>query len=132
MKLPITKEYLQRFDKNTYIIEEENKIRFEYYDILIKHIVDGIKYKLLHQPSTQLKLEPQFTWKYLELLPLWNTYMTYGKNGDLVAFYQKNRDPYNKINEYYIYEFLEIVKNNFKGCNIIVDPLKTYIIIDWS
>jgi hypothetical protein len=132
MNLPTTKEYLQNFDKNKYMVDEDNKIKFEYYDILIKHIADGIKYKLLHQPSVRLKLEPQFTWKYLELLPLWNTYMTYGKNGDLVAFYQKNRNPFEKVQEYYIHEFVGLLKDNFIGCKIIVDPLKIYIIIDWS
>jgi hypothetical protein len=27
---------------------------------------------------------------------------------------------------------VEKLKENFIGCNIIVDPLNTYIIIDWS
>jgi hypothetical protein len=132
MDLPITKEYLQRFDQIKYFANEENKIRFEYYKLLIQHIRDGIKYKLLNQPATQLKLEPQFTWKYLELLPLWSNYMTYGKNGDLIAFYQKNRNPYEKVQEHYIHEFVGLLKDNFIGCNIIVDPLKIYIIINWS
>ena len=31
-----------------------------------------------------------------------------------------------------ITRFLEMVKGDFVGCAIIVDPLKTYLIIDWS
>ena len=29
-------------------------------------------------------------------------------------------------------QFIEKLKENFIGCNFIIDPLKTYIIIDWS
>ena len=36
----------------------------------------------------------------------------------------------------YINEFIDKLtdklKENFIGCDIIIDPLKTYIIIDWS
>jgi hypothetical protein len=29
-------------------------------------------------------------------------------------------------------ELLEAIKNTFPDCTIIVDPLETYIVIDWS
>jgi hypothetical protein len=29
-------------------------------------------------------------------------------------------------------QFIEKLKENFIGCDFIIDPLKTYIIIDWS
>ena len=29
-------------------------------------------------------------------------------------------------------ELLEAIKNSFLGCTILIDPLETYIIIDWS
>lgn len=32
----------------------------------------------------------------------------------------------------YLPQFIEKLKETFIGCDIIVDPLKTYLIIDWS
>ena len=32
----------------------------------------------------------------------------------------------------YLYRFIDKLKETFIGCDIIVDPLKTYLIIDWS
>jgi hypothetical protein len=32
----------------------------------------------------------------------------------------------------YLPEFIDLLKENFIDCDIIVDPLKTYLIIDWS
>jgi len=43
-----------------------------------------------------------------------------------------NYRPTNFITLDDIPRFIEMVKNDFVGCAIIVDPLKTYIIIDWS
>ena len=32
----------------------------------------------------------------------------------------------------YLPRFVEKLKETFVGCDIIIDPLKTYLIIDWS
>ena len=32
----------------------------------------------------------------------------------------------------YLPQFIDKLKETFIGCDIIVDPLKTYLIIDWS
>ena len=37
-----------------------------------------------------------------------------------------------QIEARYLSRFIEKLKETFIGCDIIVDPLKTYIIIDWS
>ena len=34
--------------------------------------------------------------------------------------------------EKYLPEFIELLQSTFVGCNITMDPLKTYLIIDWS
>ena len=43
-----------------------------------------------------------------------------------------NYRPRNIITLEHIPRFVDMVKESFIGCAIIVDPLKTYIIIDWS
>jgi len=43
-----------------------------------------------------------------------------------------NYRPRNSITLEHIPRFIKMVEENFIGCTIIVDPLKTYIIIDWS
>jgi hypothetical protein len=39
---------------------------------------------------------------------------------------------YNRIQIEYLSLLIDKVKEVFIGCNIIIDPLKTYLIIDWS
>lgn len=38
----------------------------------------------------------------------------------------------NSINSILLPQFIDKLKEVFIGCDIIVDPLKTYVIIDWS
>jgi hypothetical protein len=39
---------------------------------------------------------------------------------------------HNRIQIEYLPIFIDKVKETFVGCDIIIDPLKTYLIIDWS
>ena len=36
------------------------------------------------------------------------------------------------VSERLIPEFIEKIRENFIDCDVIVDPLRTYLIIDWS
>jgi len=36
------------------------------------------------------------------------------------------------VNHTHLPQFIEKLKEIFIGCDIIIDPLKTYLIIDWS
>jgi hypothetical protein len=36
------------------------------------------------------------------------------------------------VDHKYLPQFIEKLKETFIGCDIIIDPLKTYLIIDWS
>jgi hypothetical protein len=42
------------------------------------------------------------------------------------------RQLHNRIQIEYLPIFIDKLKENFVGCDIIIDPLKTYLIIDWS
>ena len=111
MELPITKETLLNFNKNEYIKKE--KARFEYYKFMLESIRDSIKDHLLNNT----KSETFFIWRGLQIIA--NYYSSNNQNS------QTNKDLY-------INEFIELVKENFIDCNIISDPLKTYLIIDWT
>jgi hypothetical protein len=43
-----------------------------------------------------------------------------------------NHQDRNSPKKDYIPIFIDKVKEVFIGCDIIIDPLKTYLIIDWS
>ena len=45
---------------------------------------------------------------------------------------QFSNRPYVYIRDRLLSRFIEKLKENFIGCDIIIDPLKTYLIIDWS
>ena len=54
-------------------------------------------------------------------------------NTSIDKYYNKYKCSFdtNQYNEF-IDKLTDKLKENFIGCDIIIDPLKTYIIIDWS
>lgn len=110
MKFPITRESLQAFD----IAKEQEELQEEE---LQKHFI--------------LKLESICN----------NLKQTMPSNSKEKRFVLRNITegwPINvgqkvniKIDEYHS-RLIEKLKETFIGCDIIMDPLKTYIIIDWS
>jgi hypothetical protein len=51
---------------------------------------------------------------------------------NLIRITMMNHEARSSTKKDYIPIFIDKVKELFIGCNIIIDPLKTYIIIDWS
>lgn len=111
MKFPITRKDLQAFDyvkEKEEEKEEENQKQF-------KQILDGLckefqKNMLLNSRGKK------FVWK---------------KGGIDSIRYLGCRSRDDEIDKY-LPMFIEKLKELFIGCDIIIDPLKTYIIIDWS
>jgi len=113
MKFPITRETLQAFD-----ITKERAEQYE--EDIEKHLT-----LILDQLCTEFKQNingniqsKQFVWRNIRLLISMRT------TDGIVA--QPNQK------DILISKFIEKLKGCFIGCNVIVDPLKTYIIIDWS
>jgi hypothetical protein len=120
MKFPITREELQSY--NTSIIMQqkiEENINIKISEI-IKNICDDFEQNLLNNLN-----QKKFVW-------YWR-----GRDGiDTIIRYSSGRyglsDTYglsyieNKKND-----FMNLLRELFIGCNIICDPLQTYIIIDW-
>jgi len=106
MKFPITRESLQAFDyakAQADIIEEEIQKR-------LTQILDQLCREFKQSMPSNLR-EKKFVWRQLD-----NIRMISGHN---------NPDKY-------LHQFIEKLKETFVGCDIIIDPLKTYLIIDWS
>ena len=111
MKFPITREALLSFDQPTLNAENtEEDIR----KMLIGDIY-GICDELKRNMSVY-SLEKKFVWRGLIDITRMRTY---------------GLRQLPSIDEY-IPHIREKLKRTFIGCGIIIDPLKTYITIDWS
>ena len=116
MKFPITRESLQAFDyakEQEELKEEEIQKRFtQLIDIICSEIQQNMFSK-----------EKKYVWRNLHLARNLHTNIHLGCG--VTTNISKNIDDY-------LPQFIEKLKETFIGCDIIVDPLKTYLIIDWS
>ena len=117
MKFPITREALQEFD---YAKDQEELMEKEVQKSL-NQLVDIIC-KEVQQSMRSLSKEKKYVWRNIHL-----------------ARHLNIRTSLNHLNimnttimDAYLPQFIEKLKETFIGCDIIVDPLKTYLIIDWS
>ena len=111
MKFPITRESLQAFD----YAKEQQEIKEEEIEKSLSLILQHL-FKQFQQSMPSISKEKKFIWRNMlsikQLSPG-------GSIGDMEKAVHLPR-------------FIEKLKETFVGCDIIVDPLKTYIIIDWS
>jgi len=110
MKFPITRESLQAFDyakEQEELKEEELQKRIE---IVLENLCETFKMNI--RSNSQQK---KFVWQ----LNYFNTISI-----------PKSKFGY-RLDEY-LPQFIDKLKEIFIGCDIIIDPLKTYLIIDWS
>jgi UDP-N-acetylglucosamine pyrophosphorylase len=105
MKFPITRESLQAFD----YAKEQEELREEEIQKTLSLILEELCTEFKKGMSSNSK-EKRFVWRKLHIINIKN--------------YSSNKD--------YIPMFIDKVKETFVGCDIIIDPLKTYLIIDWS
>jgi hypothetical protein len=109
MKFPITRESLQAFD----YVKEQEELKEEEIQRRLSLILDGLC-KEFKQTMISNSKEKKFVWRGLNNITMMN-----------------NLDR-NSAKKAYIPIFIDKVKEVFVGCDIIIDPLKTYLIIDWS
>ena len=116
MKFPITRESLQAFDA---VKEQEEKLEEEI-QIRYNQILEGICKEFQRTMHLNSK-EKKFVWRNMHLLS--SPHMVQPPPFDFRYSSGKPLD---------LSQFIEKLKGVFIGCDIIVDPLKTYLIIDWS
>jgi hypothetical protein len=109
MKFPITREDLQAFD---YARELEEQRKDEVQKQLAQ-ILEQLCKEFKQGMLTNSK-EKRFIWRQLYLVV------------------QANGSGRMQSIDDYLTQFIDKLKEVFVDCDIIVDPLKTYLIIDWS
>jgi len=115
MKFPITRESLQAFD----IAKEQEELKE---DELQKHfmlMLDEICRDFKQTMPSNSK-EKKYVWRQLHERIRQIRFTGYSPGHNAVQY-----------NECAL-RFIEKLKETFIGCDIIMDPLKTYLIIDWS
>ena len=110
MKFPITRESLQAFD----YAKEQEELKEEKIQKTLTLILDGLCTEFKSTMPSNSK-EKKFVWRR-------------GLNNITMM----NHPDRNLEKKDYIPIFIDKVKEVFIGCDIILDPLRTYLIIDWS
>jgi hypothetical protein len=115
MKFPITRESLQAFD---YAKDQEERFNEEIEKKFSKEVENICKEfkRTMHSNSK----EKRFVWRLNDIRSL---HMD-------VSFSAGSTCMTTNI-DVYLPRFVEKLKETFIGCDIIIDPLKTYVIIDW-
>ena len=109
MKFPITRQSLQAFDND----KEENELKKKEFQKKFAQLLENIctEFKK-NMPSNSKK--KMFVWQLQGLQQLY-------VRGIITM----------NFNEH-IPMLIEKLKQLFIGCDIVIDPLKTYLVIDWS
>ena len=110
MKFPITRETLQAFDYT----KEQEELKEEEIQKTLTQILDELCKEFKKSMQSNSK-EKKFVWRFV-----WRD----------IRFIRQFQ-YHSKMDEY-LPQFIEKLKEVFIGCDIIIDPLKTYLIIDWS
>lgn len=111
MKFPISRESLQAFD----YAKEQQEIKEEEIEKRLSLILQELC-KQFQQGMSSISKEKKFVWRNIHHIKQMSP-------GSSIGHMEKAP---------YLPRFIEKLKETFVGCDIIVDPLKTYIIIDWS
>lgn len=112
MKFPITREELQSFDHIKARLDlKEEEIQKSLASIL-EQLCNEFKESM---PSNSI--EKRFVWRQLNNIKRLQ-----------VKDYEGKCSPVS----FPLPQFIEKLKAIFIGCDIIIDPLQTYLIIDWS
>ena len=109
MKFPITRESLQVFD----YAKEKEELREEELQKCLAQILEQLCKEFKQCMVSNMK-EKKFVWRQLHRVRQFHI--------------QESGSEMDK----YLPIFIDKLKEIFVGCDIIVDPLKTYLIIDWS
>jgi hypothetical protein len=118
MNFPITRETLQELT-----VEKVLKERAE-------EEIEKKLHKLLEQLCSAFQLSIEITLKEKKFV--WHGLGNVCSLG-IPPGMSRSQSAKSKYNyDVYVPTFIEKLKEKFIGCDIVIDPLKTYLIIDWS
>ena len=113
MKFPITRASLQAFDQNTENVEKKKQC--------IQRMLDCDITAICNDVATSMpiySLNKKCVWREIQ-------------NQRRFRSYGVDASPHIGIDEY-LPHIISKLEATFIGCDIIIDPLKIYIVIDWS
>ena len=110
MKFPITRESLQEFDFAREQADRKEEAIQKRFDLILEQLCNEFKQSM----SANIR-EKKFVWRNIHQI----------KHVPGIPDNDMEREKY-------LPRFVEKLKETFIGCEIIIDPLKTYLIIDWS
>jgi len=125
MEFPISRERLQNYKaKEAEAVERKKRISVE-----IKTICRDVEIKVLSTNEHRYVYRLNDNTRNAPLQPM-NSQMYLLNNGLLQPMSPQMYFSNQKV--LFVKELLEAIKNTFPDCTITIDPLETYIIIDWS
>jgi len=142
MQFPITRQYLKDFNRENVIAEKGKQKRYDLYRTLINIICNDIQSILINSKTPVTR----YVWTKIGIIEQWKM-LTNHPNSlniiptpigvDPILYCDRMCHPSDLILKSetvtkYLPEFIDLLKDTFIDCDIIVDPLKTYLIIDWS
>jgi 3-deoxy-D-manno-octulosonic-acid transferase len=113
MKFPITRKSLQEFD----FVKDQEELKEKQIQKRLEETIEQLCEEFKRSMSSNSK-EKKFVWRKLQTIRLFRL-------EGVVSGTHLSTDEY-------ISEFIKKLKEVFIDCDIIIDPLKTYLIIDWS
>ena len=118
MKFPITRESLQAFDKTKEDAEQKEELIQRMLEFDVKEICNEVV-----KGMSQYSCEKRFIWRKIQqnIMRHHQNIMRQSGNGAQSQI---------KTNEY-LPRLIEKLHETFIGCDIIADPLQTYLIISW-
>ena len=132
MKFPITRESLQSWDYNKDQDELRDEASHKEINKQLKLALDIIYPQFQQQMHTNSYQTKKFVFQLSQYIlnirqqPIQEERFING------ILYTKINIDINIYRNEFIDKLTDKLKENFIGCDIIIDPLKTYIIIDWS
>ena len=113
MKFPISRESLQTFTREKYYKEMDKEMIEKQINVDLNKFRKDFKNHMTNN-MTAFIVEKKFVWGFA------NHIISHMIGGNKIT-----KDEYLDM-------FIEKLKELFIGCDFIIDPLKTYMIIDWS
>jgi hypothetical protein len=114
MKFPITRETLQAFD----YAKDQEELKEEELKERVTQMIENLcnEFKMNIRSNSQQK---KFAWHL--------------NSNNIHSIRIRNQNSkFSYTLDEYLPRIIDKLKEIFIGCDIIIDPLKTYLIIDWS
>ena len=120
MKFPITREMIKAYDYATELEELRKEEIEKCFTVALNDLCDDFTKNIRLNPK-----DTRFVWRKLQTPRYFSPYLRNLSRGQNII------EEFVLSSDEHLPRFVKSLGELFIGCNIIVDPLKTYLIIDW-